>query len=125
MALSQSVSRSMRCVARVTPDEKCNNRTRRGNLCWVHLQARKGLRVRKTNHGLGLFAWRPFYSGENITRYTGQRLTKKQVDKKYPGDQTAQYVLCDDSTGLCVDANITTSGYGRFVNSFFWLRKRL
>ena len=46
-------------------------------------------------------------------------MTKKQVDKKYPGDQTAQYVLCDDSTGLCVDANITTSGYGRFVNSFF------
>lgn len=125
MALSQAVSRSMRCVARVSPDKKCNNRTRRGNLCWVHLQARMGLRVRNTNHGLGLFAWRPFYKGDIITKYTGKRVTRKQVDKKYPGDQTAQYVLCDESTGLCVDANVTTSGFGRFVNSFLGSGKKL
>ena len=39
--------------------------------------------------------------------------------KKYPGEITAQYALCDDNKqpSLCLDASETTSGYGRFANS--------
>ena len=86
-------------------------------MCWVHLQKNKGLRVRETKHGLGLFAWKEIEAGEPITPHSGKRLTKKEVDKKYPGDITAQCVLCDEPLKICLDASETTSGYSRFANS--------
>ena len=116
---SQAISRSIRCTAMTLAGPKCKNRTRRGNMCWVHLQKKKGLRVRKTKHGLGLFARKEIEAGEPITSYPGKMLTKKEVDEKYPGGITAQCVLCDDDkqSSLCLDAGETTSGYGRFANS--------
>ena len=82
---SQAISRSSRCTAMTLAGPKCKNRTRRGNMCWVHLQKKKGLRVRETKHGLGLFAWKEIEAGEPITPYSGKRLTKKEVDKNILG----------------------------------------
>ena len=52
--------------------------------------------------------------GAIISKYTGRRRTKKQIDQKY-GDAVAQYALCN-ARGHCVDANHTTDAAARFAN---------
>jgi hypothetical protein len=72
------------------------------------------------NTGEGLFAWkRPFKKNAEISKYTGQRLTKNEIDKKY-GDETAKYAICNGNR--CIDANYTTDAAARFANDAYGTR---
>eukprot|EP01051_Picozoa_sp_SAG22_P022384 SAG22_NODE_5338_length_1034_cov_1.045989_2_plen_128_part_01 len=53
-----------------------------------------------------------------ITEYSGEGLTRAQVDARY-GDKTAEYTLClgDGPTAKCRDGRNTNSGAGRFANT--------
>jgi hypothetical protein len=65
--------------------------------------------------GKGLFTWKkPFQRGDIISKYTGRKLTKKQLDKKY-SEGRADYAVCNNR-GRCVDSTYTTDAAARFVN---------
>jgi hypothetical protein len=49
-----------------------------------------------------------------ISKYTGRKRTKAQIDRKY-GDGRADYAICN-SRGNCIDANYTTDAAARFAN---------
>jgi len=85
-------------------------------MCWIHLKKLKGLRVKKSKHGLGLFTTRDIRRNTKITPYEGERMTKQEAARKYPKND-ARYMLCSNTTDLCVDARLSNSGVGRFANS--------
>jgi len=88
-------------------------------MCWQHLKAQKGLRIKPSeiaNAGFGLFASKRIPKGKVIAPYTGEVLTRAQVDQRYPGDVTGQYVLCTSRT-RCIDGRKSTAGAARFANS--------
>jgi len=104
---------------------------------------RLGLRVKKSTiqgAGRGLFAAKAFRSGQRIVPYVAasklaaSMRTKATIDKRYPGNQVAAYVICHgkQARSLCTDASKTSSGVGRFANDvpginnaeFEWKGKR-
>ena len=109
-----SIRKSQVCEALTIKKVPCRNRTARGKMCWIHLKKKKGLRVKKSTHGLGLFTTRDRKRNRVIVPYKGEQMTKKQVAKRYPKKE-GRYVVC--SGNRCVDARVTTSGVGRFANS--------
>jgi hypothetical protein len=94
--------------------------------CHIHLMYQEGLRVKKSNipnAGMGLFAVKDFDKGDLIAPYSGDRLTKKQFDQRYPGND-AQYVLeikTKDKKGKTqtqyIDSRNTQSHVGRYANN--------
>ena len=115
-----SIRESQRCEAQTLAGERCKLRTARGRMCWIHLKKHKGLRVkRSTIAGLGLHATKRIPKKKVIAKYTGERLTKAQVDARYKArGQRGDYVLCAGSkpTSQCVDARRSNSGVARFAN---------
>ena len=75
--------------------------------------------------GLGLYTTKPFRRNEKIVNYTGESLSRAQIDMRY-GDTTGQYVLCDGirPTSRCVDGRKTNSGAGRYANDARGSNKR-
>lgn len=55
------------------------------------------------------------FRGRVISKYTGQKRTRQQIDRKY-GNNRANYALCN-SKGRCIDANRTTDAAARFANN--------
>ena len=56
--------------------------------------------------------------GIKIGKYTGKKITKKKLDRKYPGKNTiAAYAICkeDKPHSKCIDAYKTTHGAPRFA----------
>ena len=43
-------------------------------------------------------------------------MTKQEAARKYPKND-ARYMLCSNTTDLCVDAQLSNSGVGRFANT--------
>ena len=43
-------------------------------------------------------------------------MTKQEAARKYPKND-ARYMLCSNTTNLCVDAQLSNSGVGRFANT--------
>ncbi len=86
--------------------------------CWQHTAIHDGLRV-KPSHiqgaGKGLFATREFDRGEKITDYKGDRLTRAQLEHRYPGNQLAQYAV-RRTNDLYIDARDTSAGVARYAN---------
>lgn len=115
---SGSIYRSQQCEAETLGKRQCRQRTARGKMCWIHLKKLKGLRVKKSKHGLGLFTTRDIKPKKIITPYEGERMTKQQAARKYPKND-ARYMLCSNTTNLCVDGRLSNSGVGRFVNSAY------
>ena len=116
---SQSVYKSHRCSAIAgSTGEQCKLRTARGRKCFHHTRRDEGLRVKAsavTEAGLGLYTTRPMKKGTSITKYTGEELTRAQVDRRY-GDETAQYTLCR-SAQSCRDARRSDEpGMARWIN---------
>ena len=109
-----------RCVANTKSGARCKNRTCKSQLCWAHLKRDKGLRIKPSTVplGQGLFASRKIKKNAKITEYSGEALTRAQVNAKY-GDKTAEYTLClgDGPTAKCRDGRNTNSGPGRFANT--------
>ena len=119
--MSQSQYRSNQCTAVAdSTGERCKLMTARGRLCWHHTLRDKNLRVKKSGiagAGLGLYAGKKrIKKGRSITKYTGEKLSRQAVERRYPGKTRAQYTLCG-SKKKCVDARRTdTPGLGRWAN---------
>ena len=119
--MSHSQYHSHQCIAvAASTGQRCRLRTARGRKCWHHTQRDENLRVKRStvpNAGLGLFVARDrVRKGERITQYTGEDLTKAQVQQRY-GERTGQYVYCA-SKNKCKDARRTDErGLGRWANA--------
>ncbi|CAB3978339.1 SET domain-containing [Paramuricea clavata] len=114
----QSIRKSKQCVSDTLLQKRCRKRTAHTPKCWIHLAKQDNLRIKPsqiTNAGKGLFSWKkPIPSGRVISKYTGRRRTREQIDRKY-GDKVAKYTICNKK-GLCIDANHTTDAAARFAN---------
>ncbi|CAB4044263.1 SET domain-containing [Paramuricea clavata] len=98
--------------------QRCRKRTAHTKKCWIHLAKQDNLRIKPSNvlgGGKGLFAWKkPIVRGKIISKYTGRKKTKAEIDNKY-GNGRANYTVCN-SKGKCIDANHTTDAAARFAN---------
>ena len=127
--MSQSQYRSHQCIAVAdSTGERCKLRTARGRKCWHHTLRDDNLRVKPSGikgAGLGLYSGKKrIKKGTSITRYTGEKMTRRQVEKRYPGNTRAQYTLCG-TKDRCVDARRTdTPGLGRWANDARGSKKR-
>ena len=116
--MSQSVYKSNQCIAIAdSTGERCRLRTARGRKCWQHALKQDNLRVKSSNvtaAGLGLFTGaKPMKKGARI-KYSGEQLTRTQVDRRYK-NETAQYTLCRSQS--CRDARRTDEpGLARWIN---------
>ena len=116
-----SIRECDRCTGKTKAGERCRNRTCRGKKCWQHAIKEDGLRVKKSEipgAGMGLFTAKRFKAGEKIGNYTGEKLSRTQVHKRYPGNVTAPYVLCNGTgpQAPCVDGRKSNSSLTRFIN---------
>ena len=94
-------------------------RTARGTLCWQHGSIKKGLRIKKSGvpgAGLGLFTTREFQKDEHIDTYRGDKLKQDELDRRYPGDTTAEYVVQVGKKKRYIDGRKTDSSYARWAN---------
>jgi hypothetical protein len=127
--MSQSQYRSHQCTAVAdSTGQRCKLRTARGRKCWHHTLRDDNLRIKKSGvkgAGLGLFSGKKrIKKGTSITRYTGEKVSRQEVKKRYPGKTTAQYTLCGSKT-KCRDARRTDeSGLGRWANDSRGTKKR-
>ena len=115
---NQSIRECDRCVAIAKSGSRCRNRTCKGRKCWIHTKRDEGLRIKPSqipNAGQGLYATKRFAKGDRIADYTAEKLTRAQVDNRYPGNVTAEYVLCR-SDRECFDGRRTNSSFARFSN---------
>lgn len=114
---NQSIRNVLQCKSATKVKKRCKKRTAHTDKCWIHLAKEDNLRVKPSlinNGGKGLFAWKkPFKKNAKISTYTGRRLSKSDVDRKY-GEDIAEYVICHRNN--CVDANYTTDNAARFAN---------
>jgi hypothetical protein len=115
---TQSVRKSQQCVSNTLKEQRCRKRTAHTQKCWIHLSRQDNLRIKPSNipnAGKGLFAWKkPIARNTLISKYTGRKLSKKELDKKY-GKGRADYAICNQR-GRCVDSTYTTDAAARFVN---------
>ena len=110
--------KSEQCHGSTVKHERCRKNTITDGKCWIHGDREEGLRVKPSTipgAGKGLFATRPFDVGDKICSYKGKLMTKREVNKKWPGDEVAPYVLQITSSRF-VDARKPTSCFGRFIN---------
>ena len=63
---------------------------------------------------MGLWTTRRYKPNERIGMYTGEKMSKAQVTRRY-GATTGQYVLCTNNK-TCIDARKTNSSYVRYSN---------
>lgn len=111
---------SQRCEAIKPNGTRCNNRVRKGYLCWLHSKLRRGIRVKNdpaNNYPEGVFADKDLDEGEVIALYEGSEGRLKgniDIDKRYKA-------ACEDNTNKlnnnrkCVYANKTNDGIGRWI----------
>lgn len=128
----QTVTDCTQCKSRLTSGKRCKRTTcLYSDYCWQHGRKTQGLAIKSSTiagAGKGLFAARDLPKGFLIP-YEGILMSKKEVDRKYPGDVTAQYVVCA-SKKTCYDASSTQAGYGRWANhaskgpNAQWFKKR-
>jgi hypothetical protein len=115
---TQSKRKAQRCVSNTLRDVQCRKRTAHTPKCWIHLARQDNLRVKPSQiigAGKGLYTYKkPILQGRNISKYTGRRRTREEINRRY-GASTAQYTVCN-SRGQCLDANHTTDGAARFAN---------
>ena len=119
--MPQAIRECQRCEGTAKSGSRCKNRTCRGKLCWQHLKKEKGLRVKPSTiagAGFGLHTTKPFKKNQKIADYTGENLSRAQIDQRYPGNTVGEYVLCegDNANSRCVDARKTNSSAARFTN---------
>ena len=87
---------SKQCVAETLYQRRCRKRTVHMPKCWIHLAKQDNLCIKPSgiiNGDKVLYSWKKSIPrGAIISKYTGRRRTKKQIDQKY-GDAVAQYAL--------------------------------
>lgn len=132
-----SVHQSEQCEGASKTGGQCRLMTSVDHRCWIHSQKDKMLRVKKSNipgAGKGLFAskWeytlrgqtRPgksrrilFRKGDRVCSYKGDVISTDTLNRRYPGDVNALYVLSCPNERRHIDARKTTSCFGRYANS--------
>lgn len=118
------------CIAKTASGKPCSLKTKKyGRMCWIHTVNKLDLKVKKSGiegAGDGLFAWdevkglkrQPvFDTGEAIDWYTGEVMTKEQIDALAPGDTLVHYaVATEDNPALYVNAWLTNDEVSRYAN---------
>lgn len=113
-----------RCHAQTDAGTRCKNRTcTTGTYCWIHLKKIDHLRVKPSqipHAGLGLYTTEDIHvpRGQEvpIIEYTGEHLTKRQLDRRYPGDTLAAYAIQIGDSNRYIDARSTQSSVARYAN---------
>ena len=103
---------SQQCTSSNCKGTQCKSRTKYGIYCWTHLRAKQALRIKQSqiaNAGKGLYAAKTFSKGEEVAKYTGDRIATDMVDKR------SMYVL-ELSRKVCLDAARTNTAPGRMLN---------
>ena len=113
---------SVRCKSIKKKGGRCKNRTKRTRKCWVRLQQRNNLHVKKSNipnAGFGLFARRKAIKrGKRIGKYTGGRIRSHKLDRYYGKGNLVTYAYCDsdERKARCINANLSKDGVVRYAN---------
>ena len=117
---TMSVRGCNRCVAKSKSGQQCTRSTcKYGPKCWQHTQLQDGLEVKKSaipQAGMGLYAKKPIPKDHTVAPYTGEQLTKQQVDSRYPGNTLGAYTV-KVNRSTYVDARKTNSGVARYANA--------
>jgi len=111
----ERVMPSQQCAAPTAKGEQCKRRTKVGCYCYTHTRVVLGLKVAKSNiegAGRGLFTAVARKAGEEVCRYTGDRI--RGVEN--PEFKGSLYVAQLDKNTF-IDAARTNAGAGRWVNS--------
>lgn len=117
----QSIRQSKRCPYYMKHrGRQCKNHVVYGYYCYVHNKYRKGLRIKNStikNAGRGLYAAKQYKLGQIVSQYQGQKLKKRDVDKKYK--EQGDFTVCNGNKphSICVDAAVTSSSNGRYANT--------
>jgi len=120
MKLNQSIRQSKRCPYYMKQKgRQCKKRVVYGYYCYVHNKYRKGLRIKQSSipdAGRGLYAEKDYKQGQIVAQYQGQKMTKREVDKKYK--EQGDFTVCHGNKphNICVDAVVTSSSNGRYAN---------
>jgi len=117
----QSVRESKRCPYYMKHrGRQCKKHVVYGYYCYVHNKYRKGLRIKESmipDAGRGLYAEKPYKQGQIVSQYRGQKLKKRDIDKKY--EEQGDFTVCNGNKphNICVDAAVTSSSNGRYANT--------
>lgn len=107
------------CTAITKKGKRCSICTcKTGPYCFVHLKYLKGLQVKPSRipgAGMGLYTVVPRAPNSYIDDYTGERLTKKQLETRYPGDVVAEYAWKHGK--MYIDPVKSNSGAARYANT--------
>ncbi|MDH3287674.1 MAG: SET domain-containing protein-lysine N-methyltransferase [Betaproteobacteria bacterium] len=80
-------------------------------------QSKGGRRIsvrRSPIHGRGVFALKKIRKGERIIEYTGERITHREADRRYPNDDSSHTMLFIVDKKIVIDAT-------RVGNSARWI----
>ena len=103
---------SIRCSGITKSGARCKCKTRKTNLCWIHLKKTKNLRVKPSNiagAGFGLYATKDFKKKEKVAEYKG--LTKRRKPSGHYGLQVKR------NPPKYIDAKNPHSCSGRYCNT--------
>jgi SET domain-containing protein len=79
-------------------------------------RGRRRIAVRRSPiHGRGVFALRKIRKGERIIEYTGERVTHREADRRYPVDDAPHTMLFIVDKNIVIDATRTGSS-ARWIN---------
>ena len=118
--MNQSVYSSHVCGSPTKGGRRCSRRTSKGTLCWQHGMSSLGLRVKPSEirgAGMGLFTTKTIKKDKLIDKYKGEKLNTDQLNRRYPGDITAQYVVRVGDKKSYIDGRKTDSSYARYANA--------
>jgi len=124
MTNNGTIVRTERCQAitkRRGLNRRCLHTTSKGSLCWQHLKAKKGLRIKESNipsAGLGLFTTKFIPVGAIICKYTGDTVIEEDPDYGNP------YALqVKERPPTYIDASRSNTAEGRYANDGKSMRK--
>ena len=124
MTNNGTIVRTERCQAitkRRGLNRQCKHTTSKGTLCWQHLKAQKGLRIKESkipSAGLGLFTTKFIPVGAIICKYTGDLVIEQDPDY---GNPYALQVKKRPPT--YIDASRSNTAEGRYANDGKSVRK--
>ena len=109
---------------------RCKIRTcATGPFCWIHTKSLDHLRIKPSKirgAGKGLYTTTHRGPGNIVGHYTGEHLTKKQVESRYPGRTLGEYTIKVGPhwagrkyvrKSTWIDARKSNSGNMRYINT--------
>lgn len=113
-------SACVRCQADTANHTRCTRKTcKYGFQCWQHSIKNLGLKVQKSTipgAGQGLFTAKQFPAKKNVIEYKGEKLTKQQIERRYPGDTVGPYAVQVNRKWFIDAKESPTSSIARYAN---------